>query len=82
MKKEREVVMNVGDIVSADFITHIRKHMPLETDKPNYVQVNDVQGYYYDLVRALKPVYPTFAECGGQWRYYGVCHKWETINRS
>ena len=33
-----------GNIVTADVISYIRAHMPLETDKPNYVQVNDIQG--------------------------------------
>ncbi len=73
--------LNAGDIVSADLIIHIRNHMPLETNKPNYLQLEDVQGYSYDLARALKPIYPTFAESGGKWRYYGTCFKWGTINR-
>lgn len=71
-----------GDKVTTDMISYIREHMPLETDKQNYVQVNDIQGYYYDLARALRPVFPTFAECNQQWRYYGVCYKFENTNRS
>lgn len=70
-----------SDILTADVISYIRAHMPLETDKSNFVQVNDIQGYCYDLAKALRPVFPTFAECGGQWRYYRVYYKWETINR-
>jgi len=70
-----------GDLVEEDLVIHIKNHMPLETDKPNYLQLEDVQGYSYDLARALKPAYPTFAECGGQWRYYGACVKWGAINR-
>lgn len=70
-----------GDVVNDDVISFIRMDMPLETDKANYVQVNDVQGYCYDPARALRPIYPTFAECSGQWRYLGCCYKFETTNR-
>lgn len=70
-----------GDVVNGSVLDYVRENMPLETDKPDYVQLDDVQGYHYDLARALKPVYPTFAECGGQWRYYGCCCKFETVNR-
>ena len=71
----------VGDMVTEDLITHIRNHMTLETDKPKYLQLEDVQGYSYDLARALKPIYPTFTAYGSQWRFHGACFKWETINR-
>lgn len=71
----------VGDLIAEDLITHIRNHMPLETDKPKYLQLKEVQGYSYDLARALKAIYPTFAECDNIWRFYGFCFKWETINR-
>lgn len=73
--------LNAGDIVTADLIIHIRNHIPLETDKPNYLQLKDVQGYSYDLARVLKPIYPTFTECGGIWRYCGRCFQFETINK-
>ncbi len=70
-----------GDVADSGVIEYVRKDMPLETDRTDYLQIHDVQGYHYDLARALRPVYPTFAECGGQWRYYGCCCKFETINR-
>ena len=71
----------VGNLVSEDLFDYIRNHMPLETDTPNYVQLDDVQGHCYDLGLVLRPVFPTFAEYDTQWRYYGNCYKWETINR-
>lgn len=70
-----------GDLIAEDLIIHIRNHMPLETDKPDYLQLEDVQGYSYDLARILKPIYPTFTACSNQWRFHGACFKWETINR-
>ena len=71
----------IGDVISTDLIDYIRMNMSLESDTPNYIQIKEVQGYYYDLSRALRPVYHTFSECDNQWRYHGICHKWETINR-
>ena len=69
-----------GDIVTEDLIDYIRNHMPLETDKYDYLQLDEIQGYCYDLGLVLRPVHPTFAACNAQWRYYGNCYKWETIN--
>lgn len=71
----------VGDMVTEDLIAYIREHMPLETDKPKYLQLKDVQGYSYNLARALSPLYPTFTAYGSQWRFHGACFKFETINR-
>ena len=71
----------VGDLIADSLIVHIRSHMPLETDKPQYLQLEEVQGYSYDLAKILKPVFLTFTECNGQWRFHGACYKWETINR-
>lgn len=71
----------VGDVVTEDLINYIRNHMPLETDKIDYLQLKEISFYTHDISRALRPVYPTFAACNTQWRYYGDCHKWESINR-
>ena len=80
-KKNIADYLIVGDLIAEDLITHIRNHMPLETDKPDYLQLDEVQGYSYDLARALRPIYPTFTAYGSQWRFHGACFKWETINR-
>ena len=72
----------VGNVISTDLIDYIRMNMSLESDTPNYIQIKEIQGYYYDLSSALKPVYHTFSECDNQWRYHGICYKWESINRS
>ncbi|MCM1224697.1 MAG: hypothetical protein NC548_60640 [Lachnospiraceae bacterium] len=80
-EKDISSYLNVGDLIAEDLISYIRKHMPLETDKPNYLQLSEAQGYSYDLARVLQPVYPTFAECNSQWRFYGFCFRYETINR-
>lgn len=71
----------VGDIITTDLIIHIRNHMTLESDRPNYIQLSEIQDYYFDFSRSLKPAYHTFSECDNKWRYHGVCYKWETINR-
>lgn len=80
-KKNIADYLIVGDLITEDLIAYIRNRMPLETDKPKYLQLEDVQGYSYDLARILKPIYPTFTECDSQWRFHGACFKWETINR-
>lgn len=72
----------IGNIISTDLIDYIRVNMPLETDKPDYIQISAIQGYYYDFSRALKPVYHTFSAYNNQWRYHGICFKWESISRS
>lgn len=69
-----------GDVVNTDLIDYIRGRMQLEMDKPDYVQVDEIQDYCYDGVRALGAIFPSFAECSGQWRYYGACYKWESVN--
>ena len=71
----------IGDVVTEDLIDYIRIHIPLETDKIDYLQLKEIQYYSYDISRALRPVYSTFAECGGIWKYYGACFRFETINR-
>lgn len=72
----------IGDVISTDLIDYIRMNMSLESDTPNYIQIKEIQGYYYDLSKALRPGYHTFSGCKNQWRYHGICYKWETINRS
>lgn len=71
----------VGDIVTEDLIDYIRNHMPLETNEIDYLQLKEIQYYSYDISRALRPVYPTFAAYGARWRYHENCYKWETVNR-
>lgn len=71
----------VGDLITEDLIDYIRDHMPLETDEIDYFQLRKIQYHSYDISRILRPVYITFAECDTQWRYYGDCYKWETVNR-
>ena len=42
----------------------------------------DIVDNFYDISRALRPTYMTFAKCDGHWRYYGNCFAYETIDRS
>ena len=72
----------IGDVISTDLIDYIRMNMSLESDTLSYIQIKEIQGYYYDLSGALKPIFHTFSGCDNQWRYHGICHKWESINRS
>ena len=81
-KKNTADYFNVGDVVNADLIDYIRANIPLETDTPDYIQLSKIQAYYYDIARTLRPVYYTFSEYDNEWRYHGICYKWETINRS
>lgn len=71
----------IGDILTTDLIDYIRSHMQIKTNRASYIQISEPEYYSYDIARILRPVYPTFAEFGGIWRFYGFCYQFETINR-
>lgn len=73
--------LNVGDIVSEDLVYGIMDISPEDTPPVSYVQTAEPFGYSYDLGAVLRPIFATFAECSGVWRYYGHCFQFETINR-
>lgn len=72
----------VGDIVSEDIVDNFKDMLPPRVMSQGYLQVGEPYNHIYDVDRRLRPTYMTFAECGGQWRYYGNCFAWETIDRS
>lgn len=74
--------LNVGDIVSGDLVDFFLNIMPPRSSKSGYLQVGEPYDHVYDCSRALRPIYMTFAECDGQWRYYGNCFAWETVDKS
>lgn len=80
-KKNLADYLIIGDVISIDLIEFIRTHMKLETDIPDYIQIKEIQGYYFDISQILKPVYHTFSAYDNKWRYHGICYKWEMINR-
>lgn len=80
-EKDISSYLYVGDTLAADLIDYIRNHMQMKTDRAGYIQIAKPEYYSYDLARILRPVYPTFAEYSGIWRFYGFCYQFETINR-
>lgn len=73
--------LNVGDIVSEDLAYSLMDISTENTPSVSYFQTAEPFGYCYDLGAALRPIFATFAESGGIWRYYGHCFQFETINR-
>ncbi len=71
-----------GDIVSDASIQQLRDTMKTEIQTGNYIQLSGAAGYSYTPDRHLEPLYRTFCECRGQWRYYGLCFKYETVDQS
>lgn len=80
-EKDISAYLHIGDILTADLIDYIKSHMQIKTNRASYIQISEPEYYSYDIARILRPVYPTFAECGGIWRFYGFCYQFETINR-
>ncbi len=80
-EKDISSFLNVGDIVSSDLAYSLMDVQPESTPPVSYFQTAEPFGYFYDLGAVLRPIFATFAESGGIWRYYGHCFQFETINR-
>lgn len=74
--------LRVGDIVSEDIVDNFMNIIPPRAMSHGYLQVGEPYNHVYDISRALRPAYMTFAKCDGHWRYYGNCFAYETIDRS
>lgn len=71
-----------GDIVSEDIVDNFTNILPLRAISHRYLQVGEAYDHVYDLDGRLRVIYMTFAKCDGQWRYYGNCFVWETVDKS
>ena len=80
-EKDISKYLNVGDIVSEDLAYSLMDVLPEGAPPVSYFQTAEPFGYSYDLGAVLRPVFATFAERGGIWRYYGHCFQFETIDR-
>lgn len=80
-EKDISSFLNVGDVVSSDLVYSLMGVQPDGTPPVSYFQTIDPFDYRYDLGVILRPIFDTFTECGGIWRYCGHCFKFETINR-
>lgn len=74
--------LRVGDIVSEDIVDNFMNMLPPRAMSYGYLQVGEPYNHVYDISRALRATYMTFAKCDGHWRYYGNCFAYETIDRS
>lgn len=80
-EKDISNYLNVGDIISADLAYSIMGVLSEGTPLVSYFQTATPFAYSYDLGAVLRPIFATFAECSGKWRYCGHCFQFETINR-
>ncbi len=71
-----------GDIVPNASIQRLRGTMQAETQAKGYIQLAGAVGYAYTLDLHLEPLYRTFCGHKGQWRYYGLCFKYGTVDQS
>ena len=76
--------LSKGDIVSEDLVDNFMDMLPPRAMSSGYLQVGEPHSYVYDIDHRLKPTFMTFAKskCDGQWRFYGNCFAYETIDRS
>ena len=74
--------LNKGDIVSEDIVDNFMDMLPPMAMSYGYLQVGEPFSHVYDIDNRLRPTYMTFAKCDGQWRYYGNCFAYETIDKS
>lgn len=74
--------LKVGDVVAEDIVDNFMDIMPPRSMSYGYLQVGEPYDHVYDISRALRPIYMTFAMCNGHWRYYGNCFVWETVDKS
>ena len=71
-----------GDIVEESLVDYFMNIMPPRAIGKNYLQVGEPYSHSYDIDHRLRTIYMTFAKCDGQWRYYGNCFAWETIDKT
>ena len=71
-----------GDIVSEDIVDNFMDMLPPRAMSYGYLQVGEPHSHVYDIDRRLRPTFMTFAKCDGQWRFYGNCFAYETIDRT
>lgn len=75
--------LHKGDIiVSSDLICHLKDTLPVVTEAKHYLQLGEAADYAFTLDRRLEPIYVTFTEFEGEWRYHGHCFKNGTIDQS
>lgn len=74
--------LRVGDIVAEDIVDNFMNMLPPRAMSSGYLQIGETYSHVYDNSRALRPTYMTFAKCDGQWRFYGNCFAYETVDRS
>ena len=74
--------LSKGDIVSNELFKHLKHTMPLITDSRYCLQLGEPLDYAYTPGLHLKPLYMTFTEFKGAWRFHGLCFKNETIDKS
>ncbi len=80
-EKDISNYLNVGDIVSEDLAYSIMGVLLEGAPPVSYFQIAEPFSYSYDLGAVLRPIFATFAESGGIWRYCGRCFQFEIINR-
>ena len=74
--------LSKGDIVSEDLVDNFMDMLPPRAMSSGYLQVGEPHSHVYDIDHRLRPTYMTFAKCDSQWRFYGNCFAYETIDRS
>lgn len=74
--------LNLGDIVSEDIVDNFMDMLPPRAMSFGYLQVGEAYDHIYDIEGRLRALYMTFAKYDGQWRYYGNCFEWETVDKS
>lgn len=65
-----------------DIVDNFMNRLPPKAMSHRYLQVGEPYDHVYDIDGRLRAIYMTFTKCDGQWRYYGNCFLWETIDKS
>ena len=71
-----------GDVVSEDLVDKFMIVLPPKAMSYGYLQMGEPYSHVYDIDRRLRPTFMTFAKCDGQWRFYGNCFAYETVDRT
>lgn len=74
--------LSKGDVVSPDLVEHLKHTMTPITETKYCLQLGEPIDYAYTLDRRLEPLYMTFSDFKGIWRYHGLCFKNGTIDQS
>ncbi|MDP2843757.1 hypothetical protein [uncultured Acetobacterium sp.] len=74
--------LNFGDIVSEDVVDNFMDMLPPRAMSYGYLQVGEAYDHIYDTDGRLRAIYLTFAKYNGQWRYYGNCFAWDTVDKT